>query len=129
MIILVSVKPKYYMQKINIYNIRFARSRICRHLLVVCLVLFAIYPLFDAALDAYSDHLNHPIRMAPDDRVCSSRHNDHSSQKIAVHHQVSLPGMQSPACFSFGKRPIPADALKTTQNRFPLSSDLSPPFI
>jgi hypothetical protein len=117
------------MQKINIYNIGLARSRICRHLLVVCLVLFALYPLFDAALDAYSDHLNHPIRMTPDDRMYSARHNDHTNQKVVVFHQVFLPGMEGPVCFSFGRRPIPADALKTAQNRFPLSSDLSPPFI
>ncbi len=111
------------MLKVNINTIELARSRIYRRLLVLCLVLFAFYPLIDAALDAYSDHLTHPLRMTPDDRVCSSRHNDHSSQKVAVIHQVSLSGMEGPACFSFGRRVIPADTRKAYQDSFPLSSD------
>ncbi len=117
------------MLKVNIHNIELARSRIYRRLLVLCLVLFAFYPLFDAALDAYSDHLTHQLRMTPDDRVCSSRHNDYSSQKVAVIHQVSLSGMEGPACFSFGRKMIPKKKKKAYLYSFPLSSDPSPPVI
>src|SRR5574341_487474 len=109
------------MPKIKFDKFDLNRSRTHRRVLVLCLVLFAFYPLIDAALDAYSDHLTHPLRMTPDDRVCSSRHNGHSSQKAAAIHQISLPGMESPVCFSFGRRMIPADVKNAYQDRFPLS--------
>jgi len=46
-----------------------------RRLLMVFVMLFAFYPIFDAAADAFSDHLTHPTQMSPDDNISSARHN------------------------------------------------------
>ena len=129
MIILVIVKPKYHMLKVIINNIELAQSRIYRRLLVPCLVLFALYTLFYAALDAYSDHLNHPVRMMPDDRMYSEHHKDHTPNIIALFQRVSILVAEGPVWYFHARRTIPANAVNASQCRFPVSSDLSPPFI
>jgi hypothetical protein len=116
------------MLNINLHN-ELQRGRIFRYLLVLFLVLVAFYPLFDAALDAYSDHLTHPFRMTPEDRVCSARHNHHAPKMVALFQRDSVPSMEDPFFHFFGKRTIPAIAIKTSQSCPPKSSDLSPPVV
>ena len=117
------------MQKVNIYNIGLTRSRICRLLFVLCLVLFALYPLFDAALDAYSDHLTHPLRMTPDDRICAARHNDHVPNISALFQRVSVPAIDCPVFHFFRNSAIPVAVIRNSQSCPTVFSDLSPPVI
>lgn len=114
------------MLKVNINNIELARSRIYRRLVVLCLVLFALYPFFDATLDAYSDHLNHPIRMTPDNRVCSARHH-HTPKIVALFQRVSFPAIDGPVFLFY--RTIPVAIIRASQSCPRASSDLSPPVI
>jgi hypothetical protein len=117
------------MMGIKFDNIDIARNRIYRRLLVLCLILFALYPLFDAALDAYTDHMLHPVRMSPDDRLRSERRNDHSPKIIALFHRVSFPAIEEPVFYFFKTGTMPAVAIKTSQTCPPLSSDPSPPVV
>jgi hypothetical protein len=121
-------KAEYHMLIVNINNHGLPRGRIYRLLLMLFLVLVTFYPIFDAALDAYSDHLTHPLRMTPDDRVCSARHH-HTPKSIALFQRVSVPSTEDPAFHFFRTRPIPAVAMKSFQSYLPASSDLSPPVV
>jgi hypothetical protein len=118
------------MLKIKRNKNELSRSRIYRRLFVLCLALFALYLLFDAAWDAHSDHLTHPLRMTPDDRVCSSRHNDHNPKIIALFQRVPIPAIDGPFFHFIGKiRTILAALIKNSRSCPPIFSDLSPPVI
>lgn len=120
---------EHRMLKVNIHNDP-PRSRINRRrrLLLLVLVLFALYPILDAALDAYSDHLTHPLRMTPDDRMCSVRHH-HTPKTTTFFQRVSFPAIDDPFFYFFKNRAIPAVAIKISQSCPPVSSDLSPPIV
>lgn len=92
-------------------------------------LLFAFYPILDSALDAYSDHLTHPLRMTPDDRMCSARNNHYAQKMTALFQRVSILQIDEMVFYFSGKRAIPVTAIKTSQSCFPASSDLSPPVI
>jgi len=114
------------MLNIKFNNVHLARNRIYRRLLVLCLLLFAAYPLFDAALDAHTDHLLHSIRMSPDDRLHAERRNDHTLKIIALFHRVSFPAIEKPVFYFFKTGTLPVVTMKYSQTCSP-SSDLSPP--
>jgi hypothetical protein len=67
--------------------------------------------------------------MTPDDRMPSTRHNHHTPKTIDFFQLVSNSAMEDPCFHFFGKRIIPAAAIKTAQDFFPVFSGLSPPVI
>jgi hypothetical protein len=107
---------------------------LCRKLGLLCLLFLAfvvLYPVADAALDAYSDHLTHDPRMLPDDRMQPGQQNHPS--KIAIIQQVSVSEISAiidgPVFHAFITRTLPATAVKISQTCPPLSSDSSPPVV
>jgi hypothetical protein len=116
------------MLNINLHN-KLQRGRIFRYLLVLFLVLVAFYPLIDSALDACSDNIVNHLPMIPDARMSSARHNHHAPKMVALFQRDSVPSMEDPVFHFFGKRTIPAIAIKTSQSCPPKSSDLSPPVV
>src|SRR5574341_968137 len=118
------------MLKINICNDS-PQSRRYRLLYLLFLSFVVFYPITDAALDAFSDHLTHSPRMLPDERIQSDEQNHPS--KIAITQQVSFSAIpeitDSPVFLVFITRTIPAAAVKTPQTYSLLSSGPSPPVV
>jgi len=75
------------MLKVTIYNNDLTQSRTRGFFYLLFLALVVLYPITDAVLDAYSDHLTHSPRMLPDERIQSDQQNH--PLKIAIVQQVS----------------------------------------
>lgn len=113
------------MLKLNI-NTGFPRSPMLVRLVVLILIVIAFYPIFDSALDAYSDHLTHPLRMSPDERIHSDDRNHHTP-KIIVFQRSGIPPISEFVFHLSRLRATPALEIKTSEGSLPQSSDLSPP--
>jgi len=120
------------MLKVKIHNNDLPLNRVYGLLCLLFLTFVVLYPLADAALDAFSDHLTHSPRMLPDDRIQSDQQNHPS--KIAIVQQVSYSAISAitpddPVFHIFITRTMPATAVKIFQACSPLSSDSSPPVV
>jgi hypothetical protein len=117
------------MLKVNNICNDLPRSRTRRLLYLLFLAFVVFYPIADAALDAFSDHLTHSPRMLPDERIQSDQQNH--PIKIAITQQVSVPAISAiidgPFFHAFITRVTPATAIKPSQTCPLLSSGLSPP--
>lgn len=118
---------KSHMPKIEFDNFELTRGRMCRRVLVLCLALFAIYPLLDAALDAYSDHALHDFRMSPDERANMSSRKDGPSRIIGFSHRISFSVTEDPIISEFELKAVIVVTIRSTHTSSPLSSDSSPP--
>src|SRR5574341_997795 len=120
------------MLKVKIHNSDLSLNRRYGLLCLLFLAFVVFYPVADAALDAYSDHLKHSPRMLPDDRVQADQQ-DHPSKIIALVLQVSVSAISAiidgPVFHAFITRTMPATAIKTSQTCPPLFSDSSPPVV
>jgi hypothetical protein len=103
-------------------------SRFFKWLLVLLLILVAFYSIFDAALDAYSDHLTHPVQTIPDDRTYVARHHQ-APKNVVFLHRVPYSALDGQVFYFFRTGTLPAVALTTSQECPPVSSDLSPPVV
>jgi hypothetical protein len=119
------------MLKVKIYNNNLPLSRKFGLLCLLFLTLVVLYPVADAALDAYSDHLTHSPRMLPDDRMQSDQQNHPA--KVALLQQTSALAISAiidgPVFHVFIRRTVPATAVIISQTSPPLSSDSSPPAV
>src|SRR5574341_1507833 len=119
------------MLKVDISHISNAspQSRIYGHLYLLFLAFVLFYPISDAALDAFSDHLTHPPRMLPDEWMQSDP-NKHSSTIVLVRQASAISAIiDEPVFHAFITRTMPETAIKTSQTCPLLSSGLAPPVI
>jgi hypothetical protein len=127
----VSCESELRMLKVTTYNKHSPQSRVYGLLCLLFLAFVALYPLADAALDAFSDHLAHSPRMLPEDRIHQDQQNHPS--KIVLIQQASALAISviidGPVFHVFITRTMPATAVKTSQTCPPLSSDSSPPVV
>lgn len=120
------------MLKVKIYNSNLSLNRMYGLLCLLFLAFLVFYPVADAALDAFSDHLTHSPRMLPEDRMQSDQQN-HPSKIIAIVQQAFVSAkstiIDGPVFRVFITRTTPAPAVKISQTCPPLSSDPSPPVV
>jgi hypothetical protein len=100
-----------------------------RFLLVLVLFLFAIYPIVDSALDAYSDHLTHPEWMSPDHRINAPKHDHRYVQTAGVVQCILAAEIDNTAFLFFRNAAVPSSIMISFQSCSPLSSDLPPPLV
>ncbi len=119
------------MLKVTIYDNNLTQSRTRGLFYLLFLAFVVLYPITDAALDAYSDHFTHSPRMLPDERIRTDQQNHPS--KIAIVQQTSVSAISAiidgPFFHALITRTIPATTVKTSQTSPLLFSGLAPPVV
>ena len=99
------------MLKVKTYKNGLPLNRMYGLLCLLFLAFVVFYPIADAALDAFSDHLTHSPRMLPESRMQSDQQK-HPSKIIAIVQQAAISAISTivdgPAFQAFITRAIPA---------------------